>query len=163
MRELFLKDIKTNQPDESLKKDLEEFKTWKAQNKEVMEKQAFDSEFESVLPQLKKDFSTASDEELKSIKTKLDEISHSKEFHDKSLDYVIFKNKKDLSDLVSPRKKGLESKERNDVNVDDFEFDPNADISKLSPKQLEQWEKAYNKATSSDGLIDDGKGGKTIL
>jgi len=163
MQKVFLKGVKTNEPDESLKKDLEEFKSWKEQNKEVVEKQAFNSEFESVLPQLKKDFPKASDDELKSIKTKLDEISHSKDFHDKSLDYVIFKNKKDLSDLVSPKKKGLESKEKNDVNADDFEFDPNADISKLSPKQLEQWEKAYNKATSSSELISDSKGGKLIL
>ncbi len=163
MQKLFQKGIKTNEHDESLKKDLEEFKSWKEQNKEVMQKQAFDSEFESALPSLKTDFPNASAEELKSIKSKLDEISHSKDFYDKSLDYVIFKSKKDLSDLVSPKKKGLESKEKNDVNVDDFEFNPNADISKLSPKQAEQWEKAYNKATSSDELVDDGKGGKIIL
>lgn len=163
MREVFLKDIKTNEPDESLKKDLEEFKSWKEKNQELLEKQAFDSEFESVLPQIKEDFPNASDEELKSIKVKLDEISHSKEFHDKSLDYVLFKNKQDLSNLVSPKKKGLESKERNDINIDEFEFDPNADISKLSPKELEQWEKAYNKAASSEELVTNGKGGKIIL
>lgn len=162
MKALFLKDLQSQVP-ESVLKDIEEVKAWKAENAKALEAQQFEEEFNSVLPQIKADFPQASDSEIKAIKSELDKLSHSKEFHDKSMDYVVFKNKDVLSALVSPKKKGMETKERKDVEEETFEFDPDADISKMTPKQLEHWERQYNKATSEESLVDDGRGGKVLV
>lgn len=162
MKKLFLKDYNP-QSDESLEKDLADFKTWKAQNQKSIEKQAFDDEFSSILPQLKSEYPNASDEEMKSMRSKIDEIAHSKEFHNQTLDYIVFKNKEELSALVSPKKRGMETKERKDVAQNDFEFDPNADLNTLTPAQQDEWQKHYEKMTSSDELQTDSDGRKMII
>lgn len=163
MRDIFLKDLKP-QPDESLKKDIEEFKEWKAKNQQAIEKQAFEEEFESTIPTLKELFPGAKDEEIKAIKKELDKMSHTKEYHDKSLDYVAFKNKETLSALVSPKKKGMETKERKEIESDTFDFDPNADFSKLSPAEQEKWLEQYNKMTEKpQGLTTDASGKKILI
>lgn len=163
LQKVLMKGVKPT-TDENLQKDLDEFKSWKTTNQKVMETQQFDTEFETVLPQIKSDFPKISEDEVKSIKEGLDKISHSKEYHDKSLDYVVFKNKEELTALISPHKKGMETKERKDIEVDNFVFDPNVDITKLSQTDFVKWEKAYKKATeSSEELVMDGKSGKMIV
>ena len=162
LKAIFLKDVKPTN-DESLKKDLADFKDWKTKNQEVIEKQLFEDEFSTVLPQIKSDFPKISDEELKSVKQSLDKLSHSKEYHDKSLDYVVFKEKETLTALISPKKKGMETKERKDVASDDFDFDPNVDITTLSAGDQEKWEKHYRKSLETEELINDSRKGKMII
>lgn len=163
MRELFLKDVKP-QVDPELAKDLQEFKAWKAQNSEVVEKQLFEQEFSKVTPTIKDMFPKVSPEELSAIKTRLDEIAHSKEYHDKDLDYVAFKNKEILSALVSPKKRGLETRGRADAQGEEsFDFDPNADYSKMSLKERERWETEYKKMTAGGGLTTDAEGKRIFM
>jgi len=162
LKTIFLKDVKPTD-DESLKKDLADFKDWKTKNQEVIEKQLFEDEFSTVLPQIKSDFPKISDEDLKSVKQSLDKLSHSKEYHDKSLDYVVFKEKENLTALISPKKKGMETKERKDVASDDFDFDPNVDITTLSAGDQEKWEKHYRKSLETEELVNDSSKGKMIM
>jgi len=162
LKTIFLKDVKPAN-DESLKKDLADFKDWKTKNQEVIEKQLFEDEFSTVLPQIKSDFPKISDEDLKSVKQSLDKLSHSKEYHDKSLDYVVFKEKENLTALISPKKKGMETKERKDVASDDFDFDPNVDITTLSAGDQEKWEKHYRKSLETEELVNDSSKGKMIM
>ena len=162
LKAIFLKDVKPTN-DESLKKDLADFKDWKTKNQEVIEKQLFEDEFSTVLPQIKSDFPKISDEDLKSVKQSLDKLSHSKEYHDKSLDYVVFKEKENLTALISPKKKGMETKERKDVASDDFDFDPNVDITTLSAGDQEKWEKHYRKSLETEELVNDSSKGKMIM
>ena len=162
LKTIFLKDVKPAN-DESLKKDLADFKDWKTKNQEVIEKQLFEDEFSTVLPQIKSDFPKISDEEMKSVKQSLDKLSHSKEYHDKSLDYVVFKEKENLTALISPKKKGMETKERKDVASDDFDFDPNVDITTLSAGDQEKWEKHYRKSLETEELVNDSSKGKMIM
>ena len=162
LKTIFLKDVKPAN-DESLKKDLADFKDWKTKNQEVIEKQLFEDEFSTVLPQIKSDFPKISDEEMKSVKQSLDKLSHSKEYHDKSLDYVVFKEKENITALISPKKKGMETKERKDVASDDFDFDPNVDITTLSAGDQEKWEKHYRKSLETEELVNDSSKGKMIM
>jgi len=148
--------------DESLKNDLAEFKTWKAQNSKTIETQMFNDEFEKTIPALKELFPKVSDDELKAIKGELDAISHTKEWHDKSLDYVAFKHKNSLSALISPKKRGMETKERKDIDQSSYDFDPNADYSKMSLKEREVWETNYHKLMEKEGLMVDAQGRKTF-
>jgi hypothetical protein len=91
-------------------------------------------------------------------------LSHSEKWHDKPLAYIAFENQDTLKALVSPKKRGMESKDRKEIPAGDFEFDPNADYSKMTPEQREKWEAEYRKATASGtGLMTDSEGRKSIL
>lgn len=162
MQALFLKDVKPT-VDESLTRDIEEFKQWKSENSKVLEKSQFDSEFQSATPTLKELLPNVSDDEIQKIKDKVDELSHTKEYHDKALDYVIFKNREELSKLVSPKKRGMEHKGRKDVQDESYDFNPDADYSKMSMKEREVWEENYRKMTSGEGIFTDAKGKKILI
>lgn len=161
MRELFLKDMKPISNDE-LMRDLQEFKEWKSQNALTIEKVKFDEEFQSTLPALKEMLPKASDDEMQAVKKELDRLSHSKEYHDKDLDYIAWKHKDDLSALISPKKRGVEPKGRVDTDSLNFEFDPDADLSKLTPKQREKWEEQYQQLTKGGELTKD-EHGRTVM
>lgn len=163
LQTIFLKGFPTDTLDESLKKDLEEFKAWKESNENVLTKQAFNEEFSLILPTIKKEFPQASEEEMVNVKGEFDKLAHTEQFHNTTLDYVFFQNKSVFEALISPKKRGMETKDNQDIVDDDFEFDPNVDITKLSPKNLEKWEEQYRKATSSDKLEDDGQGGSILI
>lgn len=163
MREMFLKDVQP-QTDPAIAKQLREFAEWQAQHAQILEKSRFEEEFKSVVPSIKELFPTSSEQEIEAIKEKIDELSHTEDFHDKELDYVIFKNKTELSKLVSPKKRGLESKNRQDVREESFDFDINADYSKMTPKERDAWESHYKKMTSEGtGIQTDGQGKKLFI
>lgn len=162
MQALFLKNSNAT-PDEGLAKDLQEFKKWKSENSQVIEKSRFDAEFQSVTPMLKELLPNVSDEEMTIIKDRVDELSHTKEFHDKELDYVLFKNKDDLAKLVSPKKRGMEQKGRRDVQEESFDFNPDADYSKMSMKERELWEEGYKKFTAGEGIVKDSNGKRLLI
>ena len=106
-----------------------------------------------------------SDKDKEVIKKKIQELAHTKQFHDKEVDYIIFKNKDVLSKIISPKKPGLVPKGRKANEVEKTStFDPNADYSKMTPTQREEWEKGYKEATEfGDGLITDKDGKKTLV
>lgn len=161
VRELVALARKGNQIDPALQKDLQEFKKWKSQNAGVLESQMFAEEFAKTLPSLKEMFPTVDENELSSLRKEIDVISHKTEWHDKDLDYVVFKNKDHLSQFVSPKKKGMETKGRADVDVSTFEFDGNADLSKMSSEERSKWEAEYHKAGKANEIRTEG--GKRIL
>lgn len=161
MQQLFSKNV---QPvDESLARDIQEFKQWKSENSQVIEKSRFETEFQSVTPTLAELLPNASSEEMAVVKARIDELSHTKEFHDKELDYVIFKNKEELSKLVSPKKRGMEQRGRKDVQEESFDFNPDADYSKMSVKEREAFDENWKKMTASEGLVRDGQGKRILI
>lgn len=161
MQELFSKNVKP--VDESLARDIQEFKQWKTENSQVIEKSRFESEFQAATPTLTELLPNASTEEMATVKARVDELSHMKEFHDKELDYVIFKNKDELSKLVSPKKRGMEQRGRKDAVEESFDFNPDADYSKMSLKEREIWEEGYKKFTSGEGLVTDSNGKRLLI
>ena len=164
MRELFLKDLPKGEVPEELSNQLQEFQDWQKTNSEAVEIVQFDQEFKLAQPDLVKMFPKATAEEMETIKAEINKLAHTDAFHDKEIDYIAFKNQTALTALVSPQKRGLESKKKGDAPVgESFNFDPNADLSKLSPKEAEAWEKAYNKATGSESLQTNELGQKIII
>lgn len=150
------------QLDETLKQDLAEFKEWKKGNASAIEQREFDREFKTLVPSLKTQFPTATEAELDAIKAKLDTVSHTKEWHDKSLDYVAFKHQAELAALVSPKKRGMEGKGKQDVDVVEGDFDPNADLSTMTPKQRQAWETTYRQSGKRTEL-STGKDGRKLF
>jgi len=157
MRDLFLKDI---QPTSSLSDAdralLEEARLAK-------EAQMFEKEFKEITPTLKEIFPTASEAEMEAIKKELDDISHTKDWSDKSLDYIVFKQKDKLGALVSPKKRGIEPKNPKDAAPGDPNFDPSADLSKMSSEQRDKWYETYQELGKSEGLASDSNGRKIII
>lgn len=128
--------------------------------KEVLE---FEKEFTSITPTLKEYFPNATDDEMAAIKKELDTISHTKDWADKSLDYIAFKQKEKLSALVSPKKRGLEPKNPKDAPQGDPDFNPNADLSKMTPADRDAWYAKYQALGKSEGLETDGNGRKILI
>lgn len=163
MKELFLKDAKP-QDNSELAEKLEGFEKWQKENQAAIEAQAFEKEFEENTPAIKQLFPKISDSELKEIKKELDVLSHTKDMHDKPLDYIAFKHKEKLSALVSPKKRGLEKSGKQDApETKNFDFDPNADLDKMSPAAQEAWEKEYRALGNSEGLTEDSQGRKIMI
>lgn len=152
--------IPTNEIDPSLKKDLEDFKKWTAQNAQVMEKQLFNEEFATVTPTLRELFPTATDENLAAMKPVLDKLSHSQEMHDKELGYVAFKYRSELGAFVSPKKRGMEERGKgpdHDETASEVDYD-NLDYSKMNASQRAQFEKDYAGAVDKEkGMVKQGK------
>jgi hypothetical protein len=163
MRELFLKDVQPT-TDPALVEKLAKFEAWQEQNQVVMEKQMFEDEFNSSLPKLKDILPKASDSEMQNVKKEIERLSHTKEYYDKDLDYIAWKEKDTLNALISPKKAGLERKGRVDAQEEhSTEFDPNADYSKMSLKEREQWEENYRKMVDRAEGLSTGADGKKIL
>jgi len=164
MRDLFLKDFKAPQSlsDED-RKTLEEAKTFSSENRKIAEKHQFDTEFQATVPAIKELFPQATAEEVAEVGKKLESLAHSKEWHDKELDYIVFKNKELLSKLISPKTRGMESKGNKDTQDAPANFDPNADYSKMTMKEREVWEEGYRKMTKNEGLAEDSQGRKILI
>lgn len=162
MRDLFLKGVKV---DESIQKDLFEFKEWKASQSKEADKADFENEFNTTLPVLKTFFPNANDKEMGEIKKELNKLAHTDGWNDKDLEYIAFKHKDILKNLVSPKKRGLEG--RDNVDGDEqitTDFNPNPDFSIMSAKEIESWQKKYNEISkSSDGLTAGVDGKKMII
>lgn len=70
--------------------------------KEANIEAAFNVEFKDVgVPTIEKMFPNATPEQIEKAKDELDEIAHTKGNHDKSLDYLIFKNQDKLKDIFT--------------------------------------------------------------
>lgn len=163
MREMMLKDMPASTISPELQTRLDQFEEWQKTNSSAIEAQQFETEFKSAVPQIQKMFPNASQEDIAAMKSEIDTLAHSPEFHDKEIDYIAFKNQEKLSTLITPRKRGLESKGRVDATNIPSDFNPNADITKMSPKEAEAWEKGYNEMTKNSELTTDSIGRRVML
>lgn len=163
MREFFIKDLPQSTISPELQTKLNEFEKWQETNSSAIEAQQFETEFQSSIPQLQKLFPNAAKEDLVAMKSEIDTLAHTPEYHDKEIDYIAFKNQEKLATLITPRKRGLESKGRVDATHTPTDFNPNADITKMSPKEAEAWEKGYNELTRNSELATDSIGRRVML
>jgi len=163
MRDEFLKGVKTEGLSEEDRKIIEDAKAITASHSKELEKQTFENEYQAVVPSLKELLPNATDEEMQAVKKEIDRVSHTKEFADKDLDYVVFKTQKTLSELVSPKKRGLEGKGNKDVVEENNDFNPNADYSKMTPTERDKWEEQYKNLGKSEGLQTDAQGRKLLI
>jgi len=154
MRDIILKDSSKNSIDPEVLKRLNEVD---AINKTLLREKHFNTEFNKVAPAVKEFFPGIAENELDGVKAKLLELSDKSEWQGKDLDYILFKNKDTLAKSVTPKKKGMESRNRSDATVEvSTEFNVDPDFSKMSSSEMESWEKQYKDAGRSDGLLTMG-------
>lgn len=126
---------------------LEEVKVMQQEREEREQKDIFETEWKGVLPSLKEQFPNASEEQLTKAKEQIDELSHSEKYHDKDMDYVVFKEKEAIGKtLFSPKKSTFESARP----VSHDENDEFPDIrTDMSPAEFEKAEKTRAKFLDS--------------
>lgn len=163
MKQLFLKDVKTS-IDPEIQAKLDKVLEFAKNNSEAIEKHQFEKEFESEgLPAVKEFFPHISTEELNKVKSEIEKLAHTKGLEDKSLDYIVYKNRDKLSSLVSPRKRGIESKSRVDSQELSDDFNSQPDFSKMTYKEMMAWQEKYEKFSKDDGLSTDSQGRKILI
>ena len=119
------------------------------------EQSHFDGEWTKLVPEIQKQFPNASANELAEAKKVMDELSHTKEFHDKDLDYVLFKNQSKFSTILklAKGKKAGESPAREvevqEENEDDIDLDP----ENIDPEKMGRYQKHKIKSKSGDAEI----------
>jgi DNA repair exonuclease SbcCD ATPase subunit len=167
---VFLKKVgKTDNIAPELQKSLEEFQNWKSENAETEEKNRFQTELSTFEPKIKDSFPNADEKELSKIKVELDKIAHSEGWNDKSLAYILFEHKEYFdTNFVSPKKAGMEgiNKKGSDDKADDLnnlDFDPNADLSTMTPQQRSSWEKQYKTITASPNNLSRDSHDRRII
>ena len=86
-----------------------EWRAERARSKATAEDQAVLAEAPSIRKQLEEFKVIVHDEaEFQSLMQEVVKLSHTKEFHDKSVDYIVFRNRDALSKLISPKKPSFE-------------------------------------------------------
>lgn len=78
--------------------------TIEAKQKEEAEKLHDQQEWLAFLPELQKQFPNASAKEFVDAQKLMDELAHTKEFHDKELDYVLYKNRDKFAAILKVAK-----------------------------------------------------------
>lgn len=124
----------------------DELKTQLQQAEIVLAEKAYDTEFNSVaVPELKKQFPNATDAQLAAAKAEIEKLATTQEFLDKPLDFVIYKNAKDLAPLFAAQqqRKGPEQARQapehgtQDYTADDFKDGKTSfeELMKLPPEK----------------------------
>jgi hypothetical protein len=113
------------------KEEAEEWRAERARAKQASEDQAILSE----APKVKEQLAISDEAELDNVMKEVVRLAHTPEFHDKEVDYIIWKNKATLAKMVSPKKASFEAGgQRGDAP-------PEGDIElsgKTTPQQAEQ-------------------------
>ncbi len=111
------------------KQTFEEFQRFSQQQKV----QAEDQEVRAQEPTIRKELGIDESTDTSALMEEVVRLSHTKEFHDKELDYIVWKNRDALSKLVTPKKKSFE--QGSDIPLPDAQSET-TDPSQMTPEQL---------------------------
>lgn len=127
------------------------------EKRETEEKTAFETEFKAVEPSITAAYPEATPAQIAAAKAHLDAVSHTKDFHDKSLDYVLFKNKAEMDEIFKkPEAKPTDPPARKTVEQGRLGHNANTPLSAADFKgqkdfaQLNELEPAIAKQIVTD-------------
>jgi hypothetical protein len=109
LAEVLGKRIPPAQLSQADRQELETLKGWKATKDAEEQRAAEDREVLATAPTIKAQLEIHDDAELDTVMKEIVRLSHTKEFADKEVDYIVWKKKAELSKLVSPKKPSFES------------------------------------------------------
>jgi hypothetical protein len=117
---------------EEVQKTLAEFTKWQKTHKAQQE----DQEILSAAPSVKTALDVHDDAELQSVMKEVVRLAHTPEFHDKEVDYIVWKNRDKLAKLVSPKKPSFESGTPSRAEGAEEKIDFGS--GKVTPEQVEK-------------------------
>jgi colicin import membrane protein len=109
LAEIIAKRIPQGQLSAEEKQQLTELTAYKAKKDAEETRAAEDQEVLATAPTVKTQLEIHDDAELATVMKEIVKLSHTAEFHDKEVDYIVWKNKDALAKLVSPKKPSFES------------------------------------------------------
>jgi hypothetical protein len=97
--------VKPGDLPEDVREKLKFLDTLQADQKRLAE----DAETRKSAPLVKKTLEISDDAELENVMNEIVRLTHTEEFHDKEVEYILWKNRDAFSKLVSPKKPSFES------------------------------------------------------
>ena len=86
----------------------DEVKAWR-EDRAKAARNAEDAQILATAPAIQKQLSITEQSELDAVMAEVTRLAHTPEFHDKEVEYIVWKNQQALSKLVSPKKPSFES------------------------------------------------------
>lgn len=99
---------KTQLPDD-IQKEIEANRTWRQEREAQDRRAAEDREIEAKAPAVKELLAVQNEADMPKLLDELKRLAHTTEFHDKEVEYIIWKKGEELKKLVSPKKASFES------------------------------------------------------
>jgi hypothetical protein len=93
---------------EGLAFQLEQFTAWQKSHEQAEQRTKEDQEILSAQPTVQKELDISDATELKTVMDEIIKLSHTPEFHDKEVEYIVWKRRAHLSTFVSPKKDSFE-------------------------------------------------------
>jgi len=121
---------KVEMPEGLSKEELDAWRASRADDKRVAEDNAVLAEAPSVKTQLE----IHDDAELANVMKEVVRLSHTERYHDKEIDYIVFREKAALSKLVSPKKPSFEQGGQHGEGTG--ESTPDFGSGKVTPEQV---------------------------
>ena len=109
LAEVIVKRIPQSQLSAEEKQQLSDLTAYKAKKDAEEARASEDKEVLAAAPTVKTQLEIHDDAELDAVMKEVVRLSHTAEFHDKEVDYIVWKNRDALSKLVSPKKPSFES------------------------------------------------------
>jgi hypothetical protein len=106
--EIISKQIPKSELSQEERQQLTELKTWKEGKERDDGRAAEDRETLKFSPTVKQQLGIEESAELDKVMAEIVRLTHTPEFHDKDVDYILFKNKATLAKMVSPKKVSFE-------------------------------------------------------
>ena len=122
--------------------DKEMLETLKARDEEREQQDIFNSEWSSLTKTLKAQFPNATDEQIQVAKEQMEELAFTENYHEKELDYVLFKEKAIFDKILfSPKQKTFETGRVHETHETEILSATAENIADMNPAQFDAWEK----------------------
>lgn len=138
-------------PDE-IKQRLAKLDQYEADQKAEKEALQFEGEWNTLLVELEKTYPNAKAAEKNEARKLMDELAHQKQFHDKDLDYVWYKNRSKF-DAILKVAKGSKSGEESSKQLEDHDDEEDIDLDpeNMTPEKMAAYDKK-KLSGKSDGV-----------
>lgn len=107
--EIIQKRIPSAQLTDDERQTLKDLQTFKTNAEAADQRRQEDASIVAEAPAVKKQLDIHDDKELETVMAEVTRLAHTKEFADKEVDYIVYKNREALSKLVSPKKASFEA------------------------------------------------------
>lgn len=114
---------------------------YQEEQKAKAEADHFSSEWNTLVPNLKKEYPNVTEGQLAEAKKEMDKLAFSKEFHKYDLDYVLYKNKSAFEAILKTSKAQAGAETGKTIHApDETEVDGLVDIEDMTPAVIKQRE-----------------------
>lgn len=135
LSDVVAKKLGRQQLPEDVQKELEANREFREKQEAADRRAAEDREIEKRADYVKETLKVHDEGELATVMAEVKRLAHTKDFHDKEVEYIIFRNMGALAKLVSPKRKSFE--ESSGHKGEGSEAAPDFSSGKVTPAQAQ--------------------------